>query len=62
MKRTRFAGLRVMSAIARFNLTTVSYNGKLECGLFVDPVAVERPADLRQAMVDAYERLLDAAT
>ena len=43
-----------------FNLTTVSYNGKLECGLFVDPVAVERPADLRQAMVDAYQRLLDA--
>ena len=43
-----------------FNLTTVSYNGRLECGLFVDPVAVERPADLRNEMVDAYQRLLDA--
>ena len=43
-----------------FNLTTVSYNGQLGCGLFVDPVAVERPADLRDDMVDAYQRLLDA--
>ena len=30
-----------------FNLTTVSYNGQLGCGLFVDPAAVGDPAEPR---------------
>jgi diacylglycerol O-acyltransferase / wax synthase len=44
-----------------FNLTTVSYNGSLGHGLFVDPVAVAEPARLRDDMVDAYHELIDAA-
>jgi hypothetical protein len=41
-----------------FNLTTVSYNGQLGCGLFVDPAAVTDPAQLRENMVVAYGRLI----
>ena len=44
-----------------FNLTTVSYNGSLGHGLFVDPVAVAEPARLRDDMIDAYHELIDAA-
>jgi diacylglycerol O-acyltransferase / wax synthase len=41
-----------------FNLTTVSYNGQLGCGLFVDPVAVADPAQLRDDMLTAYQALI----
>ncbi len=41
-----------------FNLTTVSYNGQLGCGLFVDPVAVTEPAQLRDDMAAAYRELI----
>jgi hypothetical protein len=36
----------------------VSYNGQLGCGLFVDPAAVTDPAQLRENMVVAYDRLI----
>ena len=41
-----------------FNLTTLSYDGELQMGLHVDPVAVEAPADLRDCIAHAYEELL----
>jgi diacylglycerol O-acyltransferase / wax synthase len=44
-----------------FNLTTVSYNGNLGCGLFVDPAAVTEPAQLRNLMEAAYDELIDTA-
>jgi WS/DGAT/MGAT family acyltransferase len=45
-----------------FNLTTVSYNGSLGHGLFVDPVAVTNPARLRDDMIDAYNELIEAGS
>jgi diacylglycerol O-acyltransferase / wax synthase len=43
-----------------FNLTTVSYNGSLDIGAFVDPAAVEDPDDLRDCLETAYSDLLEA--
>jgi len=40
-----------------FNLTTISYNGSLDMGLFVDPAAVADPAALRACLEDAYGEL-----
>jgi diacylglycerol O-acyltransferase len=45
-----------------FNLTCMSYNGRVDMGLFVDPVAVEDPANLRDHIDDAYEALIAAAS
>jgi hypothetical protein len=45
-----------------FNLTTVSYNGTLCCGLFLDPVAIADPAQLRDDMIAAYHELIEAGT
>ncbi len=45
-----------------FNLTVMSYAGTLDMGLFVDPVAVEAPADLRDHLESAYRQLLPAST
>jgi diacylglycerol O-acyltransferase / wax synthase len=45
-----------------FNLTTVSYNGQLGHGLFVDPIAVPDPARLRDDLIDAYNELIDVGT
>ena len=41
-----------------FNLTTMSYHGSLDMGLFVDPVAVEDPANLRDHLNAAYDELI----
>ncbi|MEM9609408.1 MAG: wax ester/triacylglycerol synthase domain-containing protein [Actinomycetota bacterium] len=41
-----------------FNLTTLSNENSLDMGLFVDPVAVEDPADLRDCLLEAYAELL----
>jgi diacylglycerol O-acyltransferase len=41
-----------------FNLTTMSYAGDLNMGLFIDPVAVDDPGGLRDHIHDAYEDLL----
>jgi len=43
------------------NVTTLSYAGELHLGLFVDPVAVDDPADLRACVEAAFERLLAEA-
>ncbi|MDH3678905.1 MAG: WS/DGAT domain-containing protein [Acidimicrobiia bacterium] len=43
-----------------FNLTTISYDGSLHLGLFVDPIAVDDPADLADCMLEAYTQLLAA--
>lgn len=40
-----------------FNITTMSYAGALDMGLFVDPVAVDDPAGLRDDIAAAYEEL-----
>ena len=42
-----------------FNLTMMSYAGGLDMGLFVDPVAVEQPEDLRDQLDLAYRQLID---
>ena len=39
---------------------TVSYNGSLDIGAFIDPAAVEDPADLRDCLETAYSELLEA--
>ncbi len=43
-----------------FNLTTLSYDGNLDMGLLVDPVAVEDPTGLRSCLEDAYAELIRA--
>jgi len=40
-----------------FNMTTMSYAGSLDMGLFVDPVAVDDPASLRDHIERAYDEL-----
>ena len=41
-----------------FNITTMSYAGALDMGLFVDPVAVEDPAGLRDDISAACDELI----
>ncbi len=43
-----------------FNVTTISYDGNLHIGFFIDPNAVDDPADLRDCMAEAYAELLAA--
>ena len=43
-----------------FNLTTLSYNGSLDMGVFIDPAAVEDPSDLRDCLAQAYNELIEA--
>jgi hypothetical protein len=44
-----------------FNLTTLSYNGSLDIGVFIDPVAVADPDDLRRCLERGYHELIAAA-
>jgi WS/DGAT/MGAT family acyltransferase len=44
-----------------FNLTTLSYNGSLDIGVFIDPVAVAEPDDLRRCLERGYHELIAAA-
>jgi diacylglycerol O-acyltransferase len=44
-----------------FNLTTISYDGSLDMGLLVDPVAVEDPVELRTCLEEAYQELIHTA-
>jgi len=39
----------------------VSYNGSLDMGVFIDPAAVEDPADLRDCLEAGYRALVEAA-
>jgi diacylglycerol O-acyltransferase / wax synthase len=41
-----------------FNLTTLSYEGSLDMGLLVDPVAVPDPGHLRSCLQDAFTELV----
>ncbi len=41
------------------NVTTISYNGTLGVGLFIDPTAVDDPAELRRCVADAFEKVLE---
>ena len=43
-----------------FNLTAISYNGSLDMGVFIDPVAVPDPGGLRDCLAEGYAQLLDA--
>jgi hypothetical protein len=42
------------------NFTALSYNGSLDIGMFLDPMAVEEPAALRECMEQAYAELIEA--
>ena len=44
-----------------FNMTTISYNGSLDIGVFVDPAAVADPDDLRRCFEEAYAALIAEA-
>ena len=41
-----------------FNLTTLSYSGKLDMGCVMDTAAVDDPGLLRSCLVEAYAELL----
>jgi hypothetical protein len=43
-----------------FNMTTMSYNGSLDIGVFMDPAAIEDPDDLRRCIEEAFEDLIRA--
>ena len=53
----------VMGPVAgtAMNITTLSYDGTLEIGMFIDPVAVEDPGALRDCLDAAYAELFEAA-
>ncbi len=36
------------------NITTLSYNGVLDVGIFVDPIAIDDPADFRECIEEAF--------
>ena len=42
------------------DITTLSYNGSLDIGMFIDPVAVDDPEELRECFEDAYREILSA--
>jgi hypothetical protein len=61
------SGARVLSVISMgplagtaFNATAMSYNGGFDIGLFIDPVAIKDPGDLRDAVDDAFTRIIEA--
>jgi WS/DGAT/MGAT family acyltransferase len=43
-----------------FNLTTMSYRGKLEMGLHMDAGAIEQPDLLESCMIESFEEILGA--
>ena len=45
-----------------FNLTAMSYAGQFAIGLFMDPVAIDDPAGLRDHVEAAYQELIDLGT
>lgn len=40
------------------NATAMSYNGTLSIGLFIDPVAIESPADFRDAVAESFDDII----
>jgi diacylglycerol O-acyltransferase / wax synthase len=64
---TYISGARVIENVTMgpvagtaFNLTALSYNGSLDMGAFIDPVAVDDPEGLRDCLADGYAQLLEA--
>jgi WS/DGAT/MGAT family acyltransferase len=45
-----------------FNLTSISYAGTFAITMFMDPVAIDEPASLREHVEDAYRELIDLGT
>ena len=45
-----------------FNLTAMSYAGQFAITMFMDPVAIEDPAGLRDLVEEAYQELIDLGT
>jgi hypothetical protein len=43
------------------NITALSYNGSVDLGMFIDPVAIEDPADYRACVEAAFDDLLKLA-
>ncbi len=43
------------------NITTLSYNGVLDIGIFLDPVAIDDPADFRDCIESAFETIIESA-
>lgn len=43
------------------NITALSYNGSVDLGMFIDPVAIEDPADYRACVEAAFDDLLELA-
>jgi WS/DGAT/MGAT family acyltransferase len=41
-----------------FNATTISYNGNLDIGIFLDPEAIDEPDDLRRCFEEAFADLI----
>jgi len=40
------------------NATAMSYDGNFDIGLFIDPVAIEEPADFRDAVAAAFDTII----
>jgi hypothetical protein len=40
------------------NATAMSYNGTFAVGLFIDPVAIEAPADFRDAIAESFDDII----
>ena len=45
-----------------FNLTAMSYAGQFAIGLFMDPVAIDEPAQFRDLVEQAYAELIALGT
>ena len=43
------------------NATALSYDGRFDIGLFIDPVAIDAPTDFRDAVESSFADLVDAA-
>jgi len=40
------------------NITTLSYDGALDIGLFIDPVAIDAPADFRECIEGVFAKII----
>lgn len=61
---TYMSGARVLQTVTMgpvagtaCNMTAVSYNGDLNIGLFIDPAAIDDPADFRLCLEQAYAEI-----
>ena len=62
MSGARVLGIVTMGPVAgtACNATALSYDGGFDVGLFVDPVAIKDPGDFRDAVDDAFTRIIEA--